>query len=1105
MRILFLVTTAIAFIIVVNADDKVSKNATKADTIKTKDTRGKRNLNLFGNFDNNSNRRNYNYQPNGYNYEPSNFIGGGSAPDRHHLHHHQYPEPPEPIIEIIIQDSNDTLPEPQPLIQSNGKKKKEQVQVFYVKYHKDEKNGLVIHDPVAALSPAGHEQNEHEDDIHDEPIIVTPLPNIPRKSTTLRTIIRPESEQYESNSGVHVTFNHPHNHNSKSDNNIIHDEDKLESAIQPVVQLPQNRIGPLQVAPLERPSQHVFPSIVNQGRVVNSPPSHSNGNFHHPPQQLVQPLPHQRPALEFNPQNNFVSHPQQGVLNNQLSLPSHEPSKPFHPQFHQAPNHHHQQQQHRPQGPPVIPINHQQQFNNQQLGHQQFNQPPQRIPQPGPIGAPNSQHQTVLKPPQRPAIPGNFNQNQKPFNYHAFPTQPQQTRFPPNQQNHNPPQFHQNQPQFQQNQPQFQQNPNIQHHQGPPQRPPQHLGPRPNGIPPPPPQSNIHNPSQQLLPFNRPPVQFNAPQFPQQQLPLHQPPQNFKPEQTRPQVHHSQPLHQHNQFAAQQNAAVQHNIHQQQQSHNPNVFQGGLVEQAAPNLSQSRPHFNQPQFQTQDDVQFHQQQNKFIQSAFGATDVQVSSSVPKYEHHITETVNPPVFFHSKAVDMEKINAEKNIGPLAGNIGHLQVTQQPKLIAAEQHHRFNVNPQGSVSNHFSQVFQQSDNNQQQYQSVNYVNLDPRNNFSPEHRAQPAIKPTTTIRPTTTQQTTTERSTTTKKPSAYFDLPDEIPDDLRKQLEESGVLENAQISILDYDKIGETPLQDLPPEHLANFFSAGGGAQIGASNKVISVLKPNGESVDDKIEALQGNKDVAKLLSNAGKLPSKKEDVNLKVVTYDAQSNVEKYVQKDAMILPTMNIKQNFSRYLPIKINGAHFPIPDVEELRGKKISSVVVLAPVSQDNEEIRFERNVLENKHIKFLSGDIFKNVIKKPSSENFKKWLEKEQKSNPDSQSVVLLVTKDSTTNEQQIFMYDIPTKSVNRLSGELSSKFVDVAEDNANAEDANGSLITEQIDRIDENIEDDEYDSEPEPSNIEESVASLDDESPVEEENKVLISSGYSVIKNE
>lgn len=90
---------------------------------------------------------------------------------------------------------------------------------------------------------------------------------------------------------------------------------------------------------------------------------------------------------------------------------------------------------------------------------------------------------------------------------------------------------------------------------------------------------------------------------------------------------------------------------------------------------------------------------------------------------------------------------------------------------------------------------------------------------------------------------------------------------------------------------------------------------------------------------------------------------------------------------------------------------------------------------------------------------------------------------------------------MYDIPTKSVNRLSGELSSKFVDVAEDNATAQDENGSLIAEQIDRIDEDIED----SEAEPSNIVESVVNVDGSSLVEPENKVLISSGYSVIKNE
>lgn len=185
-----------------------------------------------------------------------------------------------------------------------------------------------------------------------------------------------------------------------------------------------------------------------------------------------------------------------------------------------------------------------------------------------------------------------------------------------------------------------------------------------------------------------------------------------------------------------------------------------------------------------------------------------------------------------------------------------------------------------------------------------------------------------------------------------------------------------------------------------FLIGGGAQIGASNKVISVLKPNGESVDDKIKAFQDNKDISRLLGNAGKLSIKKDDVNLKVLPIDAHQK-DFSEQEDAALLPMMNLNQNLSRYLPIKINGARFPVPDADELRLKKVMSVVVLAPVSQDNEAIDQEKDIFENKHIKFLTGDILKNLIKKPSTENFKKWIEKEQKSKPNAQSVVLLVTK--------------------------------------------------------------------------------------------------------
>lgn len=91
---------------------------------------------------------------------------------------------------------------------------------------------------------------------------------------------------------------------------------------------------------------------------------------------------------------------------------------------------------------------------------------------------------------------------------------------------------------------------------------------------------------------------------------------------------------------------------------------------------------------------------------------------------------------------------------------------------------------------------------------------------------------------------------------------------------------------------------------------------------------------------------------------------------------------------------------------------------------------------------------------------------------------------------------------MYDIISKTVNRLSGELSSKFVDVAEENIFDDTS-----SEQIDRIGE--ADGEEDSESEASSIVESVVTLDDKPVTKEkdepENKIDISSGYSVIKNE
>lgn len=85
---------------------------------------------------------------------------------------------------------------------------------------------------------------------------------------------------------------------------------------------------------------------------------------------------------------------------------------------------------------------------------------------------------------------------------------------------------------------------------------------------------------------------------------------------------------------------------------------------------------------------------------------------------------------------------------------------------------------------------------------------------------------------------------------------------------------------------------------------------------------------------------------------------------------------------------------------------------------------------------------------------------------------------------------------MYDIFSKTVNRLSGELSSRFVDVAEEN---------IFDDSTSIPDQESSDD---AEAEASEVVETIVKPDS-SPItsneEPENKVLISSGYSVIKNE
>lgn len=82
---------------------------------------------------------------------------------------------------------------------------------------------------------------------------------------------------------------------------------------------------------------------------------------------------------------------------------------------------------------------------------------------------------------------------------------------------------------------------------------------------------------------------------------------------------------------------------------------------------------------------------------------------------------------------------------------------------------------------------------------------------------------------------------------------------------------------------------------------------------------------------------------------------------------------------------------------------------------------------------------VRFLSGPTLSELLAEPSADNYRRWLRQENNTSSDRQSVVLLVTETPDNDEKEIFMYDVATGQVNKLSGELSSAFVEAAETNA------------------------------------------------------------------
>ncbi|KAF7283076.1 hypothetical protein GWI33_001482 [Rhynchophorus ferrugineus] len=838
-----------------------------------------------------------------------------------------YIKEPEPIIEIIIKESNVTLPAPPTEAPPPPpKKKKEEVQVFYVKYRKNPngygKDAVIYDKPVPAISPVIPDEPEPQEEWKDPGYnsYGNDVTEAPRKTTTLRTIIKPDSEVYHSpGNNVKVTF-------GKEGFDYSKRASKPEDYPGPSVAPEGRQLSSFSNVYFKRPGSSFHASASEYRPEFRAPqPYRPFNSFPHPPSQHS----NRPPSREFNnrpPPSFFPSSKPHSSSSSSFPSFSHSISHPPPSQF---------QSQHRPSptSQPAPP-----QFHS----HASFGE----VPSPG----------------QRKPVPYTPFENIRP----------------------SPPAFSQPLPSTE----------------------PKHQS------------FNAPAPTHHSLPQVKPHVQFRPEtHITTQQLPASRPAPSF--------------AEVNNQFKV---------------VDSPKTLQ----------LSHSFNQFNsqQPNFQSAGSNQYQPINNARTPEKIIPPGGELVAALPRFEQHLI--VDPTTGQLTPADQAQQHQQpQQHRQPQSQQQLHQQSQQQ---FQQQSQQSFTSNTQfakQAKSPSFQQIPQQYF--QQGNSQNSFINQHPNVVSQRSYSTTPA--PTTTT-PVSTTAEPENHSTTTKDPKVLeAQLPDEVPDDLREQLLSSGILNNADISILDYDKVGDIPLSALPPDQLANFYGAGGAQQLAAAGsepvpQVAALTAPKSLAPSDDQEMEAEESEISEVLAKPD------QGAEVKVVKYDPETEKgrqvqEAYISDDAQQVDPVVLNDNsYNRYLPLKVNGTQFPIPDAPELKGKRITSVVVLAPITYDFASTRKTRSTDSSSDIDLIQSEPLKKLLNEPTAENYKQFLDSENKTAAAKQSIILLVTGPSSpSTEKEIFMYDIATKTVSKLSGELSSAFVEAAEANSDDETTSSDKVETKI----------------------------------------------------
>ncbi|KAL7647026.1 UNVERIFIED_CONTAM: hypothetical protein RMT77_002283 [Armadillidium vulgare] len=195
----------------------------------------------------------------------------------------------------------------------------------------------------------------------------------------------------------------------------------------------------------------------------------------------------------------------------------------------------------------------------------------------------------------------------------------------------------------------------------------------------------------------------------------------------------------------------------------------------------------------------------------------------------------------------------------------------------------------------------------------------------------------------------------QPAILQNLPNELPPELREHLLTSGVLENAEIEILDLDKALTDDSLDLGTRNALRQAYTRTNRQ--APSNAIANTKAKKQNVDIRVKRLN-------------------HDSSTPEGIVEFLSGLKSYRKGTFAGVVDVNNK-NTDKYIPIEIDGRSLPVPDNIPLDNKKVEGVLVFQDSEKKAQQTRRPKSTFLTNHNPLAAASTTKAVATAPPTSN--------------------------------------------------------------------------------------------------------------------------------